>query len=326
MNGLREGIEKYLELRRSLGFDLRVQAGILRRFANFAEGEDSSYVTTGLVLRWADTLSHALPATVARSVNVVRRFAIWQAALDSRTEVPPTRLVASRYERRRPFLHTDEQIVQLLLETEQMQSPKGLRGPTFSVLFGLIAVTGLRISEALKLDRSDVNLIDGVLVIRRTKFGKSRLVPVHPTTRTALAMYAELRNRILGDITTPAFFVSEKAQRISGCAARHYFAHVSRLVGQRASAGKGLTGRRRVRMKTRRGHGPRLHDLRHRFAAHTLLNWYRDGVDVERELPKLSTYLGHCTVSQTYWYIDAVPELLQLAAGRIALPRREVVR
>jgi len=325
MNGLRDAIEQYLALRRSLGFELRIQAGILRRFANFAEREKASYVTTGLVLRWVDTLTHALPATAARSVGVVRRFAIWQTGLDSRTEVPPPRLVASRYERRLPFLHTDEQIVQLLLETEQLHSPKGLRGPTFSTLFGLIAVTGLRISEALKLDRSDVDLIEGVLDIRRTKFGKSRLVPVHPTTRAALAMYAERRDRILGDIATPAFFVSEQAQRITDCVARHYFAHVSRRLGQRTSAGKGLTGRRRVRLTIRRGHGPRLHDLRHRFAAHTLLNWYRDGVDVEREIPKLSTYLGHCAVSQTYWYIDAVPELLQLAAGRIVSPSKEVM-
>lgn len=325
MNGLRDAIEQYLALRRSLGFELRIQAGILRRFASFAEREEFAYVTTGLVLRWVETLSHTLPATAGRSVNVVRRFAIWQAGLDPRTEVPPPRLVASRYERRRPFLHTDEQIVQLLLETEQLQSPKGLRGPTLSTFFGLIAVTGLRISEALKLDRRDVDLIEGVLAIRRTKFGKSRLVPVHPTTRTALAVYAEQRDRIVGDITTPALFVSEQAQRITGCVARHYFAHVSQRLGQRTSAGKGLTGRRRVRLKTRRGRGPRLHDLRHRFAAHTLLNWYRDGVDVEREIPKLSTYLGHCAVSHTYWYIDAVPELLQLAAGRIVSPSREVM-
>jgi integrase/recombinase XerD len=230
MNGLREAIDLYLTLRRSLGFELRVQEGILRRFAKFAEREDASYVTTDLVLRWSETLSHTLPSTAARAVNDVRRFAIWRAGLDPRTQVPPAGLVGSRYERKRPFLHSDEQIVQLLVEAEQMQSPKGLRGPTYSTLFGLIVVTGLRISEAVKLDRSDVDLSEGILTIRRTKFGKSRLVPVHPTTRTALIRYAEQRDRILGDIRTPAFFVSEQGQRIADGVARHYFAWVSQLL------------------------------------------------------------------------------------------------
>jgi integrase/recombinase XerD len=323
MNGLQDAVELYLTVRRSLGFELRVQEGILRRFVKFAEREGASYVTTDLVLRWAETLSHALPSTAARAVNVVRSFAIWRAGLDPRTQVPPAGLVGGRYERKRPFLHSDQQIVQLLVEAEQMQSPKGLRGPTFSTLFGLIVVTGLRISEAVQLDRSDVDLSEGILTIRRTKFGKSRLVPVHPTTRTALARYAERRDRILGDIETPAFFVSEQGQRIADGVARHYFAWVSQRLGQRASS-QGRTGKRRVRIRTRRGRGPRIHDLRHRFAAYTLLNWYREGVDVEREIPKLATYLGHRIVSHTYWYIDAVPELLQLASRRIVQPGREV--
>ena len=205
-----------------------------------------------------------------------------------------------------------------------MPSRAGLRGPTLATLFGLIVVTGMRISEAVKLNRSDVDLSEGVLTIRRTKFGKSRLVPVHPSTRMALAKYAELRDRVLGNLATPAFFVLEQGQRIADGVARQYFARVSRQLGHRTLS-QGLSGRRRVRMRTRHGRGPRLHDLRHRFAAYTLLKWYRDGVDVEKELPKLATYLGHCNINYTYWYIEAVPELLQLAAERVASPRREVM-
>lgn len=321
MDELRDAVEQYLELRRSFGFESRVQTGILRRFVTFAEREKAPCVTTDLVLRWADTFSHTLPSTAARAVSVVRRFAIWRVGLDPRTQVPPTGLVASRYERRRPSLYSDEQIVQLLFAAGQIESPKGLRGLTLSTLYGLIVVTGLRISEALRLDRSDVDLGEGVLTIRRTKFGKSRLVPVHPTTRTALATYAERRDRILGDIGAPAFFVSEQGRRITDCVARYHFAHISQRLGLRAPS-KGLSGRLRVRMRPRHGSGPRVHDLRHRFAAYTLLKWYRDGLDIEREISKLATYLGHYSVSDTYWYIEAMPELLHLAAGRIDSPWR----
>ncbi len=320
MNELRGAVEQYLVLRRSFGFELRVPGGILRRFVNFAELEGSTFVNTDLVLRWAETFDHALPATAARAVSVVRRFAVWQAALDPRTQIPPLGLVASRYQRRRPFLHSEQQIVQLLSETEQSRSTRGLRGTTFSTLFGLIAVTGLRISEAIKLDRGDVDLSEGVLTVRETKFGKSRLVPIHPTTRTALIRYAERRDLILGDIRTGAFFVSEKGHRITEYAARYHFAHVAQRLDHRES-NHGLKGRARYRY----GHGPRLHDLRHRFAALTLLNWYRNGFDVEREIPKLATYLGHSAVKNTYWYLEAVPELLELAAERIGVREKEVM-
>jgi integrase/recombinase XerD len=323
MNGFRDAVEQYLALRQSLGFELRVQEGILRRFTNFAESEEAHYVTINLVLRWTETFGQVLPSTVARAVSVVRCFAAWHNGLDPRTQIPPPGLVLGRYQRRRPLLHSDEQIVQLLLSTEQLQSPRGLSGSTLSTLFGLIVVTGLRISEAVKLDRSDVDLSEGILTIRRTKFGKSRLVPVHPTTRAALERYAERRDSTLGKIETTAFFVSEQGRRITVDAARYHFARVSQRLGHRAPS-QGLSGRLRVRIRQRHGCGPRLHDLRHRFAAYTLLNWYRAGVDVEREIPKLATYLGHCAVSHTYWYIEAVPELLQLAAGRIVARGREV--
>lgn len=318
MTGLRRAVEQYLALRRSLGFELTVAGGILRRFSGFAKREGATYVTTDLVLRWAGTLSCALPATAARAVSVVRGFAAWRVGLDPRTEVPPLGLVPGRYQRRRPFLHSDEQITFLLSTTAQSRSMKGLRGLTYSTFFGLIVATGLRISEAVKLDRGDVDLDQGILTIRRTKFGKSRLAPIHSTTQAALTRYAERRDLILGDIGTPAFFVSEEGQRITVWSARYQFAHVSQKLGHRAS-NRERAGRERYR----HGRGPRLHDLRHRFAAHTLLDWYRAGVDVEREIPKLATYLGHGAVEHTYWYIEALPELLQLATERVVAAHRK---
>jgi integrase len=174
-------------------------------------------------------------------------------------------------------------------------------------------VTGLRINEALHLDRSDVDLEEGVLLIRRTKFGKSRLVPIHLTTQQALRAYGEARDQIVPTPATPAFFVSERRTRITEWSTRYTFAVVSRMVGLRPPTSGG-----------RHGHGPRIQDLRHRFAAQTLITWYRAGIDVDRELPKLSTYLGHVHTADTYWYLEAIPELLQLAAERLTQTPPEV--
>jgi integrase len=168
----------------------------------------------------------------------------------------------------------------------------------------------MRISEVVALDREDVDLDEGILRIRRTKFGKSRLVAVHDSTRQVLADYARERDRIVHRPAAPAFFLSEGGDRVTGCAARYNFAKISREVGLRAPT-----------TNCRHGRGPRLHDMRHRFAVYTLLRWYRAGINVEREIPKLATYLGHVHVNETYWYIEAVPELLELAARRLERPK-----
>jgi integrase len=235
---------------------------------------------------------------------MVRRFAIWLCATDPRTEVPPVGILPHRYRRKPPHIYSDAEIDEILRRTQQLPSVKNLRAKTYTTLFGLLAVTGMRVNEAVGLDRSDVNLDLGILHIRRTKFGKSRYVAVHPTTADALKNYAETRDRLFRASLTPAFFISERGSRITDCMARYTFAKLSQQLGLRLSA-KG------------HGRGPRLHDMRHRFAARTLINWYRDGVDVERELPKLATYLGHVHVNDTYWYLEAVPELLQLVTDRL---------
>ena len=310
MSTLREDSEQYLRLRRELGYKLREPAGLLRHFVAFAEREGADHVSTDLALRWAQQPLGAQPATWAGRLGVVRRFAVWLSAKDRRTEVPPAGLLACRYRRKRPYLYSDKEIENIVLAAGQLPSAAGLKGRTFATIFGLLAVTGLRVSEALALDRQDVDLEEGVLRIRRTKFGKSRLVAVHESTREALSDYARQRERVVQRPATAAFFLSERGRRVTEWAARYNFAKVSREVGLRA-----------VTTNCRHGRGPRLHDMRHRFAICTLLGWYRAGIDVEREIPKLATYLGHVHVNETYWYLEAVPELLELATRRLESPR-----
>jgi integrase/recombinase XerD len=310
MNKLREAAEQYLRLRRNLGCKLVETGRLLQNFLAFAEQEGASHVTTDLALRWAQQPSGVQPVTWALRLRVVRRFALWLSASDRRTEVPPAGLLPGRYVRKRPYIYSDAEIRDLVRTAGRLASASGLKGRTYATIFGLLAVTGLRVSEVLALDRDDVDLDEGILRIRRTKFSKSRLVAVDDSTRQVLAAYARERDRIVRRPTAAAFFLSEGGDRVTGWATRYNFAKVSREVGLRAPAG----GRRH-------GRGPRLHDMRHRFAVCTLLRWYRAGLDVEREIPKLATYLGHVHVNDTYWYLEAVPELLELAARRLESPK-----
>jgi integrase/recombinase XerD len=313
VSALREAMEQYLSLRRSLGFKLINAESTLRSFVAFAEREAASHVTTDLALRWVRLSTAKEPATLADRLNIVRRFAIWRSAADVHTEVPPKNLMPYRYHRKPPYIYSDEEIERLVGTARNLPSPRGLRGPTYATLFGLIAATGMRISEAVSLDKQDVNLEERVLNIRESKFRKSRLVPVHVTTCDALSNYAKNRDRVLHGLQSVAFFVSERGTRATHWAARDNFAVVSRQIGIR----KKIKGKRV-------GCGPRLHDMRHRFAAQTLVDWYRAGINVEREIHKLSTYLGHAHVNDTYWYLEAVPELLELATQKLMQEKKEV--
>lgn len=309
MSELDQALKEYIAIRRGLGFQLRLPASCLRNFVAFLETEGASHITTELALRWATQPAKAQPSTWTWRLGMVRRFAAWHRAMEPRTEIPPEGILSHRYHRKTPHIYSDEEIGRLLRRAKQLPSSKGLRAHTYTTLFALLAVSGMRVNEALHLDRQDVDLDQGILKIWRTKFGKSRYVPVHTSTVDALRQFAQSRDRIFPALATSAFFVSERGTRITDCMARYTFAKLSQQLGLRAVA-KG------------HGRGPRLHDMRHRFAARTLINWYRAGVDVERELPKLATYLGHVHVNETYWYLEAVPELLQLATNRL-IARRE---
>jgi integrase len=302
---LEQALNDYLHIRRRLGFQLREPESLLRNFVMFLQAGGASHITRELAVRWATQPAKDQPATWAGRLGIVRRFAIWHSAIDPRTEVPPAGLLPHRYRRKPPHIYSEEEIEKILRQTQQLHSPKGLRARTYTTLIGLLVATGMRVNEALGLNRTDVDVKLGILYIRRTKFGKSRYVPVHPSTVRALKNYAEARDRVVPTPLTPAFFISEQGRRITEWTARYTFAKRCQRIGLRTEA-KG------------HGCGPRLMDMRHRFAARTLIHWYRAGLDVEREFPKLSTYLGHVHINDTYWYLEAVPELLQLATNRLS--------
>lgn len=303
---LRDALPQYVALRRALGTKLQEPARTLADFVKFMEREKAAFITTKLALRWAMKPQGVQRATWGRRLSMVRKFAAWLSTIDNRTEVAPRRLLAGRQRRKPPHIYTGREIEQLMAKAARLPSSTGLRPITYKTLIGLLASTGLRPQEALALNRADVDLENGIVAVRQTKFGKSRFVPVDNSTHRALARYAKQRDRLDGRRVTEAFLVSERGQRLAPSSTRKTFATLSRAIGLRPPGRKNRSGR-----------GPRLQDFRHSFATRRLINWYRAGLDVERELPKLATYLGHVDPVHTYWYIQAVPELLQLAAERL---------
>ena len=285
MMSLPTALSDYLAMRRALGFQLHDTERCLRQFVDFVQTEGGAYITTELALRWASQPSRALPAYRARRLGMVRQFAHYCHALDPRSEIPPVGLLPYRYHRKTPYLYRDEDLERLLQATRQLPSPTGLRAATYTTLFGLLIVTGMRISEPLALDRTDVDLALGTLTIRCTKFAKSRWLPLHPTTGQALQRYAALRDRLQPEPTTPSFFLAEAGTRLTVNTVEQTFVKLSHRIGLRQPDDHV---------------GPRLHDLRHRFAIQTLLGWYRAGLDVEQRLPQLAAYLGHAHINDTY--------------------------
>lgn len=305
MSPLRQELERYLTIRRSLGYDLGTAARVLRRFVAFAEGQGAEHITPDLFIRWQEAFGAAGRQTWSARLGMVRLFAQWLHGLDPAHEAPPQGLIPGRRRRPRPHIYSEAEITSIIAAAAELPSIYGLRGLVYGTLFGLIATTGLRIGEALALDTGDVDLEAGVLTIRRGKLGKARLVPIDDSVVRRLGAYVEERDRLLG-AHAPALFVNDQGGRVGDCGARYNFAHVCQQLGLRPPQRFG-----------RHGRGPRIHDLRHTFAARTIIGWYRNGDDPAREMIKLTTYLGHASPENTYWYIEAVPELLELAAQRV---------
>ncbi len=297
-------LEEYLATRRALGNRLVLPGRLLKRFVDFAVQDEIPFITTECALQWATEPRDAQPAQWANRLSMVRGFARYAHGVDPRHEVPPQGLLSGRYRRRAPYLYRDTEVAALIAAARALSGTTGLRPLTYATMLGLLSVTGMRVSEVLNLDRDDVDLTGGVLSVRDSKFGKSRYLPMHASTTRALARYARHRGRLCPHPLVPAFFLAERGTRITEWALRRTFAKLSKQVGLRTPSKS-------------HGIGPRLHDLRHRFAVNTLLRWYRDEVDVERHIPRLATWLGHAHVSDTFWYLTATPELLHLAARRL---------
>jgi integrase len=306
MNTLREAVGTYLDMRRGLGFKLREAGRALADFVSFLDEHHASYITQALALAWAQQPSHTQPAHWAQRLSFARGFARYRSATDPRTQIPPQGLLPFQPKRARPFLYSDDNIRNLLraaLRIECRYERGKLRPWVYYCLFGLLSVSGLRLGEACNLELQDVDLKTAVLTIRGAKFGKDRLVPLHRSTCAVLAKYIAKRQRHWkGRAVSSYLFVSSWGNRLDTGDVHRTFYTLSKQIGLRGPSDK---------------YGPRIHDLRHRFATMTLLRWYRSGKDVERRLPFLSAYLGHVHVSDTYWYLSAWPELMQQAMSRL---------
>ena len=302
MTNLRHSLADYLALRRSLGYKLLEDGWVLEKFVAFVEQADSAHITTELALRWATQSSKASPVHHAHQLSRARLFAEYLSGIDPQTEIPPRGLLPAHYQRQAPYIYSEQQICDLVTAAGKLPSATGLRACTYATLFSLLAVTGLRIGEAIALDFDDVDLGERVLLVRQSKFAKDRLVPVHRSTAEVLGEYLAMRQRCHPHQSSNAFFLAERGTRLTDCMARHTFIQLSRRIGLRAPGDH---------------HGPRLHDLRHTFAVATVKRWYREGLDVDVQMPLLATFLGHSHVSDTYWYLSAVPQLMALAGARL---------
>jgi integrase len=296
-------VHEYLTYRRSLGYQLRIEGQMLQSFARYAdEGGHRGPVTTELALRWARLPEQAARLYQARRLEVVRTLARYLVPREPGTEVPPRGLLGSAHARRPAFLYSQGDIIALLDAARSLAPAGGLRPRTYATLIGLLACTGLRINEALTLGADDIDLDAGVLTIRQTKFHKSRFVPLHASALAPLRDYAADRGGRHRQLRDTTFFVSDAGLRLPYSTVRHTFHRLLR----RALPAAASTGRAR----------PRFHDLRHTFVCRRLTDWYRDGTDVDRVIDQLSAYLGHAKVTDTYWYLTGVPEMLALAGSR----------
>jgi len=300
MSPLHTHLQEYLAVRRALGFKLEHAGKLLPTFVAHLESHGASTVTTELALGWAKPRQDSGPAWWGMRLSMVRGFAKYLQAFDARNEIPAAELLPRTIPRPTPYLFSDSDI-RLLLDAGQTLRP-ALRAVTYTTVLGLLAVTGLRIGEALRLDRQDVDRAHGLLVVRDSKFGKSRQVPLHATTVQALQQYVEVRDSLGPPSQGPAFFTSRRGIRLSYPSVQWTFRKLARIAALQP---------RSARCR------PRLHDLRHSFAVRTVLRWYRQGLDVEARLPLLSTYLGHVDPKSTYWYLSAAPELMALAGQRL---------
>ena len=295
-----EQVQEYLKFRRSCGYQLEAPGKELMLFFFYVEKTDHmGPLTTELAVRWAKLPQDANPRYWAARYEIVRRFAEYRFLFNPATEIPPKGLLGSSKQRLSPHIYSDEEIAALLQAASRLTPSDGLHPRTYVTLFGLLVSTGLRISEALNLSHKDVDLTTGVLTIKETKFRKSRLVPVHPSTLQALRHYSKLRDSYHPGTRSKTFFLSEKGTPLNYRGVLYIFIKLSRKLGWRDRDKK-----------------HRIHDFRHSFAVRRLLKWYKEGANLDQKILALSTYLGHAQVTDTYWYLSAVPELLAIVSDK----------
>ncbi len=297
---LREALADYLRIRRRLGFEMPQDGRLLEGFVGFLEQAGVERITTELALEWARMPVHAHPHYWRQRLSVVRGFARHLATLDPASEVPSKDLLPGHRPRIAPYIYTEQEIAALIQAAGKLRPP--LRAARHQTLIGLLVVTGMRPGEVLALDRQDVDLRHGVVHVRVGKQKKQREVPLHPSTIRALREYARARDARFPKPSTPAFFISARGGRMGRHELNQTF---TKLIRQTGLDGRGARAR------------PRPHDLRHAFAVHTLLDWLDAGEDIDRRMPLLSAFLGHVDPASSYWYLEAVPELLERVSRRL---------
>jgi integrase/recombinase XerD len=303
MTSLRTSVKNYLAMRRALGFKLERQEAYLLDFVAFMQRHSARCITGKWIVRWVRENPSTDPCYQGLRFGAVRVFAVYHSTVDPRTEVPPADLMPRIQGRNRFYLYSDQEVRRLLAETlKHRVGATSISRWVRYTLYGLLSVTGLRIGEALRLNVTDVDVDHGILKIRDSKFRKSRLVPLHNSTRTALRNYLQRRDKYFRGRDIEPLFVSRHGTRMSHNDAWKSLVRLSRKIGLR-----GPTDRR----------GPRLHDFRHTAAAQVILRCYRSGADPERHLPALSTYLGHVDLKHTYWYLHQNPALMKQAVNRL---------
>ena len=303
MSTLGDHLDDYLRLRRALGFQLGRHGESLPGFVGYLEANSATTITVELAVAWARLPQGIKPITVDFRLSAVRGFARYLHALDPAHQIPPAGLLSVPRRRPAPYIYTPREIDDVLAAARRLRPP--LRAATQTALLGLLAATGMRSGEAMALTRSDVDLVEGVITVRHAKFDRMRLVPLHPSVTTALRAYATTRDRLCPTPSVDRFFVSVTGRALHRRETDGVFRDITASIG----------------LRTDTVH-PRVHDLRHAFAVHSLIDAYRNGADISALLPVLSTYLGHVEPANTYWYLSAVPELMQLAAARLE-PREE---
>jgi integrase len=299
-NRMTKHVKKYLDLRRAFGVQLNIAGKQLHHFAAFvdrvAPGEP---LTVELILRWAQASSTGKQTTAAERLRTVRPFARYLRTVEPLTEVPPPRLLGPAQQRCNPHIYTEDEIEALLKTSKTLKPVDGLRPQTVRTYLSLLACTGMRPSEPSQLTRDDVNLQSGILTLRKTKFSKSRIVVLHPTAVEALQAYAKFRDGRIPHPRSAAFFLRDDGRPFTHHRAIRAFGRLNDLLSWNDRQPK-----------------PRLYDLRHTFVCRRVLAWYKDGVDLHVAVPSLSTYLGHANITHTYWYVTAIPELMEIAGAR----------
>lgn len=304
MTTLEQHAADYLRIRRALGFKLERAEKLLAQYLAYLETMGQDRVTIANALTWARMPAAGGGNWWAQRLSVVRCFATYLHALDPAHEIPPADALARRIRRAVPYLYTEQEIWALMAATDRLRGQ--LRRATYRTLIGLLAVSGMRVGEAIRLDRPHLDLAVGAVTIMDSKFGKSRELPLHPTTVAALREYLRIRDAHSHADVSDALLISPAGTRLIYCNVHATFRQLRADAGLRSTSSACR---------------PRVHDLRHRFAVQTLLDWYRDGVDVQPRLPLLSTYMGHTHPRHTFWYLEAAPELIAIAGQRLETAR-----